>query len=215
MKHRIGILLSGCGAADGSDPQEAVLLQLAIERAGHQAVFVALDQPQLHVVDPLTLQEVPNETRNQFRESARLVRGKLHLVSEVAPGMFQALIVCGGQGVAKNLMSSFSASLTDKNDSDPIQPELHAFLSGIHESGGILGFLSLGEFLGSALLGPWPEGKGCFDLVPGEHLVDPEKGRALTSGNLNSSSIIELAKEMDSFVSIVIGLISSENENTL
>lgn len=212
MKYRVGILLCGCGSADGSDPQEAILLQLAVEKAGHQTVMLALDEPQLHVVDHSTHQETSGEVRRQFVESARLVRGKLHQATEIAPGMLQALIVCGGQGVPKNLMTSFGPDA--EGGDNPVHPPLREFLMQVHERKGILGFISLGEFLGSALLGPWPEERGCFDLSQGEPLVDEEKGRVLTAGNLNSPSLPDLQTEMESFLGAILRLVELKTCNT-
>lgn len=51
---RIGVLLSGCGVMDGSEINEAVLTLLAIDLAGAEAVCLAPDIPQHHVINHIT-----------------------------------------------------------------------------------------------------------------------------------------------------------------
>ena len=46
MAKRVGIVLSGCGARDGSEIREAMFTLLAVERAGGKAVFAAPDTMQ-------------------------------------------------------------------------------------------------------------------------------------------------------------------------
>ncbi|MBI4388866.1 MAG: isoprenoid biosynthesis protein ElbB, partial [Nitrospinae bacterium] len=41
MKKKIGVVLSGCGVYDGTEIHEAVLVLLAIDRAGAEAVCMA------------------------------------------------------------------------------------------------------------------------------------------------------------------------------
>ena len=48
---KIGVLLSGCGVYDGAEIQEAVLTLLAIEEMGYEAICIAVDAPQHHVVN--------------------------------------------------------------------------------------------------------------------------------------------------------------------
>jgi enhancing lycopene biosynthesis protein 2 len=189
MKRRIGILLSGCGAYDGSDPQEAVLAMLEIQRAGHAVVPLAMDAPQMHCVDHMNGEELPGEDRNQMRESARLIRGKLYLLQELSPKLLDGLIIPGGQGAVKNLMANFG-SVKDKS----LPPDLAAFIADFHAAGGTVGAISLAEFVVSLVLGPWPDGKGCFDLRPDEVLVDEAGRRLLTPGNTQAQSLPDLQR---------------------
>jgi enhancing lycopene biosynthesis protein 2 len=187
MKRRIGVLLTGCGAYDGTDPHEAVLTMLAIQEAGDEPVPLALDQPQLHVVEHLTAQEVEGASRNMMAEASRLVRGKLYLLQDISPKLLDGLIIPGGQGPAKSLLTGFGTSSPRE-----ILPEVGAFLREVHQTGAPLGAISLAEFVLGDLLGPWPDGKGCFDLAPTEVLVDQEKLRVLTPGYTLCSGLPEL-----------------------
>jgi enhancing lycopene biosynthesis protein 2 len=101
-KKKIGVVLSGCGVYDGSEIHEAVITLLAIDRAGAEAVCMAPDMEQMHVVNHLT-GEVAGEKRNVLVESARIARGKITDIKEVKAGDVDALIFPGGFGAAKNL----------------------------------------------------------------------------------------------------------------
>jgi enhancing lycopene biosynthesis protein 2 len=181
------VLLTGCGAYDGTDPQEAVLVMLEIQAAGHELVPLAMDVPQFHTVDHTTAQELEGESRRQMQEAARLVRGKLYSLEEISPKLLDALIIPGGQGPVKNLLTGF-ATLEERS---PIE-SVGRFLGAVHESGGLIGAVSLAEFVVSAVLGPWPEGKGCFDLQQDEVLVDPQRGIYLTPGYTLATSLTHL-----------------------
>ena len=187
MKRRIGVLLTGCGAYDGTDPQEAVLVMLEIQAAGHELVPLAMDVPQFHTVDHTTAQEVEGESRRQMLEAARLVRGKLYLLEEISPNLLDALIIPGGQGPVKNLLTGF-ATLEERSAVEAVG----SFLRAVHDSGGLIGAISLAEFVVSSVLGPWPEGKGCFDLLEDEVLVDAQRGIYLTPGYTLATSLPHL-----------------------
>jgi len=100
---KIGVLLSGCGVYDGAEIHEAVLTLLAIDRLGAEAVCVAPDVEQHHVIDHHTGNPVEGEKRNVLTESARIARGKIRDVASVGAGELDALILPGGFGAAKNL----------------------------------------------------------------------------------------------------------------
>ncbi len=103
MKKKIGVVLSGCGVYDGAEIQESVITLLAIDRAGAEAVCMAPNVDQMHVVNHLTGQEVAGETRNVLVESARIARGDVKDIRAVKADDIDALIFPGGFGAAKNL----------------------------------------------------------------------------------------------------------------
>jgi enhancing lycopene biosynthesis protein 2 len=98
---KIGVLLSGCGVYDGVEIQEAVLTLLAIEEIGAEAVCISIDQPQHHVVNHLSGEEMP-ESRNMMVEAARIARSEVTEISSVVPADLDALVIPGGFGSAKN-----------------------------------------------------------------------------------------------------------------
>ena len=109
MAKKIGVVLSGCGVNDGSEIHEAVLTLLAIDRAGAEAVCMAPNIPQHHVVNHLTGTESLGEARNVLVESARIARGKIRDIATVSAKDIDALILPGGFGVVKNLCDYASA----------------------------------------------------------------------------------------------------------
>lgn len=100
---KVGVVLSGCGVFDGSEIHEAVITLLALDRAGAEALCMAPDIDQMHVVNHLTGHPAGGETRNVLVESARIARGKIRNIAEVKASEIDALIFPGGFGAAKNL----------------------------------------------------------------------------------------------------------------
>lgn len=96
------VILSGCGSRDGSEIHEATLLLLAISQEDAKYQCFAPNINQFHVVNHLT-GEVMNEKRNILVESARIARGNIKPLSEFKVEDFDALVLPGGFGAAKNL----------------------------------------------------------------------------------------------------------------
>lgn len=103
MAKKIGVVLSGCGVYDGSEIHEAVITLLAIDRNGAEAVCMAPDIPQLHVVNHLTGEVAAGESRNVLVEAARIARGKIRDLATVKAADLDAVIFPGGFGAAKNI----------------------------------------------------------------------------------------------------------------
>lgn len=101
---KIAVILSGCGVYDGAEIHEATLSLLAIAKAGATYHIFAPDIPQHHVVNHLTGQAT-NESRNVLVESARIARGNIQPLADYNALDFDALLIPGGFGVAKNLSS--------------------------------------------------------------------------------------------------------------
>ncbi len=99
---KIGVLLSGCGVADGSEIHEAVLTLLAIREQGMQAVCMAPNAPQQHVTNHVTDQPM-DESRNMMVEAARIARGDIRDLAQMSASDFDGLVVPGGFGAATNL----------------------------------------------------------------------------------------------------------------
>lgn len=99
---KIGVVLSGAGVYDGSEIHEAVLTLLSIDKAGAEAVCMAPDIDQMHVVNHLT-GDVTGEKRNVLVESARIARGNIKPLAGVKAAHIDALVFPGGFGAAKNL----------------------------------------------------------------------------------------------------------------
>jgi len=111
MSKKVAVILSGCGVFDGAEIHESVLTALRLDQQGAQVTFFAPDIPQGHVINHITGEEMP-EQRNVLIESGRITRGKTLDVRELHAKDFDAVILPGGFGVAKNL-SNFAAKGAD------------------------------------------------------------------------------------------------------
>ncbi|EGQ9712849.1 isoprenoid biosynthesis glyoxalase ElbB [Vibrio alginolyticus] len=99
---KVAVILSGSGVYDGSEIHEAVLALYAIEKAGATWHCFAPNIDQLHVINHLTGDEM-DETRNVLIESARIARGNIGDVAKLNVDEYDALLLPGGFGAAKNL----------------------------------------------------------------------------------------------------------------
>jgi enhancing lycopene biosynthesis protein 2 len=115
---KAAVVLSGCGFMDGAEVQESVLTLYSLDRAGIEAACFAPNRPQMHVVDHLTGKPT-EEQRNVLVESARIARGRIGDLAQAKMSDFDALVIPGGFGVAKNL-SDFAI----KGPEATVDPEL-------------------------------------------------------------------------------------------
>ncbi|ABE56894.1 ThiJ/PfpI [Shewanella denitrificans OS217] len=99
----VAVLLSGAGVFDGTEIHESVLTLLALSRAGAHYQCFAPDIEQMHVVNHLTGEVATNERRNVLVESARIARGEVLNAKSLDVSEYDALIIPGGFGAAKNL----------------------------------------------------------------------------------------------------------------
>jgi enhancing lycopene biosynthesis protein 2 len=99
---KFAVILSGCGVYDGSEIHEATLTLLAISKLGAEYEIFAPDIEQYHVVNHLT-GEVMNEKRNVLIEAARIARGKIQPLKKLDISNYDAVVIPGGYGAAKNL----------------------------------------------------------------------------------------------------------------
>lgn len=99
---KVAVILSGSGVFDGSEIHETVLSFLALEQNGASWHCFAPNINQHHVINHITGEEM-EEKRNVLIESARIARGNIQDVTELEAEHFDALLLPGGFGVAKNL----------------------------------------------------------------------------------------------------------------
>ena len=130
MAKKIGVILSGCGVYDGSEIHEAVLTLLALDRRGAEMVLCAPNIPQMHVVNHLTGEVVPGETRNVLVEAARIARGNIRDIAEVKGDELDGLIIPGGFGAAKNL-----CDFAVKGPECTVHPEVARLIREVHGRG--------------------------------------------------------------------------------
>ena len=107
----IGVVLSGCGAQDGSEIHESVITLLALDRAGADVKIMAPDMDQFHVINHYNGETI-EPARNILVEASRISRGDIVSVEKVNGKELDALIFPGGTGMAKNI---FDYAMTGPN----------------------------------------------------------------------------------------------------
>jgi enhancing lycopene biosynthesis protein 2 len=145
---KIGVILSGCGVYDGSEIHEAVIALLAIDRAGAEAVCMAPDVAQLHVVNHLSGEVDAKESRNVLVEAARIARGKIRDLSTVSASDLDAVILPGGFGAAKNL-STFALAGADCS----LNPQVERLLKEMFAANKPIGALCISPVVLARALG--------------------------------------------------------------
>ncbi|WP_199635721.1 isoprenoid biosynthesis glyoxalase ElbB [Serratia sp. PAMC26656] len=213
----VGVVLSGCGVYDGAEIHEAVLTLLALDRVGAQAVCFAPDKSQLHVINHLTGDEMPEE-RNVLVESARIARGNIQPLSQADASQLDALIVPGGFGAAKNLSSFASEGAECWIDKD-----LAKLTQQMYKANKPIGFMCISPALLPKLLdqqvrltiGNDPDLGEVIDAMGGEPVICPvddivvdiENKVVTTPAYMLAKSIGEAADGIDKLVSRVLDLV--------
>ncbi|WP_321861645.1 isoprenoid biosynthesis glyoxalase ElbB [Pseudomonas paraveronii] len=148
MSKKIAVILSGCGVYDGAEIHESVITLLRLDQRGAQVQCFAPDIAQLHVINHLTGEEMP-ESRNVLVESARIARGEVKDIREANAEDFDALIVPGGFGAAKNL-SNFAS----EGAGCSLNPQVLALAEAFVEAGKPLGLICISPALAAKIYGP-------------------------------------------------------------
>jgi len=148
MSKKVAVILSGCGVFDGAEIYESVITLLRLDQRGAQVQCFAPNIAQLHVINHLTGEEMP-ESRNVLVESARIARGEVKDLREADVEDFDALIIPGGFGSAKNL-SNFAVEGTACS----VQPEVLALTEAFAEAGKPVGLICISPALAAKIYGP-------------------------------------------------------------
>ncbi|MDN4544324.1 isoprenoid biosynthesis glyoxalase ElbB [Pseudomonas sp. C32] len=148
MSKKVAVILSGCGVYDGAEIYESVITLLRLDQRGAQVQCFAPDIAQLHVINHLTGEEMP-EARNVLVESARIARGEVKDIREANAEDFDALIIPGGFGSAKNL-SNFAIEGT----ACTVQPDVLTLTEAFAEAGKPVGLICISPALAAKIYGP-------------------------------------------------------------
>ncbi|MDP4218988.1 MAG: isoprenoid biosynthesis glyoxalase ElbB [Bacteroidota bacterium] len=145
----IAVILSGCGYLDGAEIRESVATLWALSQHDLKVKIFAPDEPQPVVMNHYS-HKATGDTRNMLVEAARIARGKIAPLSELPDHDYDALIMPGGFGVAKNLCT-FAA---DGASGSVIYKELHNEITAMHGDGRPIGAICIAPALiGLALKG--------------------------------------------------------------
>lgn len=148
MSKQVAVILSGCGVQDGSEIYETTLTLLRLDQLGIGYRCFAPDIDQQHVIDHRSGEVAQGETRNVLTESARLARGEIAPLAELAADEFDAAILPGGFGAAKNL-SNFAEAGADLR----VLGELAETLAGFREARKPIGLMCISPVMVPRLLG--------------------------------------------------------------
>lgn len=216
MHKNVAVILSGCGVYDGAEIHESVLTLLRLDQRGARVQCFAPNIDQLHVIDHYRGEEMDG-TRNVLVESARIARGNVKDVREAKVEDFDALILPGGFGVAKNL-SDFAVSGANCT----VQPDVLAFTQAFARSGKPIGLMCIAPALAAKIFG---EGVQCtigndadtaaaLGKMGAQHqecsvediVIDPRHKLVTTPAYMLAKSISEAAKGINKLVDEVLAL---------
>lgn len=156
---KIAIILCGSGRADGSEIHESVSVLIACSRHNAHYRCFAPDQPQADVINHLT-GKPEGEPRNCLVEAARIARGEISPLSTLRAADYDALILPGGFGAAKNLctFAAQGASMT-------VHPDVERAIKAFHTAHKPIGLCCIAPVIAAKVLGTASGGPGCSVTV--------------------------------------------------
>ena len=216
MTKKIAVILSGCGVYDGTEIHESVITLLRLDQRGCQVQCFAPDIAQMHVVNHLTGEEMA-ESRNVLVESARIARGEIKAITEANVDDFDALIMPGGFGAAKNL-SDFAV----EGAGCTVDLQVQALAEAFAEARKPVGLICISPALAAKIYGPGvtctigndPDTAKAIDKMGGTHqecevtdiVEDTARKLVSTPAYMRAKTIGEAAAGINKLVDRVIEL---------
>jgi len=213
---KIAVILSGCGVFDGSEIYESTLTLLALDQAGVDYQCMAPDIKQMHVINHLTGDEM-NEKRNVLIEAARIARGAIINLTEANSSEYDALIVPGGFGAAKNL-SDFAVKGADMS----VNADVQNMIQAMHKAGKPIGLICIAPAMTPRLFGEGsictigndPETASAIEAMGSVHqncpvddiVVDKDRKIVTTPAYMLAGRISEAASGINKLVSEILAL---------
>ncbi len=215
MAKKVAVILSGCGFMDGAEIRESVITLLALDRQGAIVSMFAPNINQTEVNDHLSGDNV-QETRNVFVESARIARGDIKPLDQLHHKDFDALVIPGGFGVAKNL-----SNIAMKGAEATLLPEFKQVILDFFQTKKPIGAICIapaavaialkGEAQAILTLGPEDsnhliEGNGAIYEVStaAECVVDEENKLASCAAYMTDESIAHVAEGIELVVENIL-----------
>ncbi len=153
MSKKVAVVLAGCGVFDGAEIHESVLTLLRLDQLGAEVTCLAPDVEQMHVVNHLSGEPKKNESRNVLEEAARIARGHIRDIAKVNAADFDAVIVPGGFGAAKNLCT-FAIDGPEMT----VNSDFLTFMQAAKVAGKTIGLMCIAPVMSARILG---EGVSC------------------------------------------------------
>ena len=182
---KVAVVLSGCGVYDGAEINEAVLTLLNLEQQGASYQCFAPDIDQLHVINHLTGEPVEGESRNVMVEAARIARGNVLDLAGASADDYDALVVPGGFGAAKNLCN-FAVAGADME----IQPDFLRVAQAFHRAGKPIGLICIAPVMAAAICG---EGTQCTignDADTAAAMLDFQNNRGMAVDGIAGPGVV-------------------------
>ena len=181
---KVAVLLAGCGHVDGAEVREAVLTLLALDQHGADFQCIAPNADQQRVFNHATGQPVPGATRNILEEASRIARvGQCLDLALARVEAYDALLLPGGAGVAKNL-----CSFAVKGAEAEVRPDVAAFVGGFFQAEKPVGAICIAPALVALVL----SGRGAARLTLGGDPGCAEAMRQLGHLHEDTSSAREI-----------------------
>ena len=215
---KVGVVLAGCGVNDGSEIHEAILTLLYLDKAKVETIIMAPDRNQMDVVNHLTEEAIPGETRAVLVESARIARGNIKDIKKVFADDLDALIFPGGFGVAKNL-----CDFAVKGENLTVNPDVENLILEMHKGKKPIGFICIAPVIAAKVLGKYhpkitigndESTAKVIENLGAKHItcpvddivVDEENLLVTTPAYMLGPSISYVAKGIEKLVEKVLGL---------
>ncbi|WP_417445673.1 isoprenoid biosynthesis glyoxalase ElbB [Kangiella sp.] len=173
---KIAVILSGCGVFDGAEIHESVLTLLALEQNNLEYQCFAPDIDQMHVINHLTGEPSEGQSRNVLVEAARIARGNIKDLAEAKESDFDAAVLPGGFGAAKNL-----CDFAVKGSDCTVNSDLERFIKAMAAAKKPVGFICISPAIiprlygeGSKLtIGNDKDTADAIEAMGGVHMVCP------------------------------------------
>ncbi len=214
---KVAVILSGVGVFDGSEVYEAVITLLRLDQQGAEVQCLAPDVPQMHVINHITGDEM-EESRNVLTEAARLCRGEIRNLANADADDFDALIIPGGFGAAKNL-SDFAV----KGSEACVQKDVLRFCHAMFNAKKPVGLVCIAPAMAPLIFGDKvhytigndADTANAIEAMGGHHdncavdqiIVDEDYKLVTTPAYMLASSISEAAQGINKLVDKVLTLV--------
>ena len=213
---KVAVILSGAGVFDGSEIYESVLTLLRLDQKDIDVQCFAPDIPQMHVINHTNGDEM-DESRNVLVEAARICRGEIKSLDQANADEFDALIIPGGFGAAKNL-SDFAV----KGSEACVQKDVLTFCHAMFNARKPVGLVCIAPALAPLIFGDKVHytigndaataktieamGGHHDNCMVGEIIVDEDYKLVTTPAYMLASRISEAAQGINKLVDKVIEL---------
>ncbi len=213
---RIGVVLCGCGAQDGSEIHEATLTIYFLDKLGARIEYFAPRKPQWHTVDHSTGKIQKEEHRQILEESARISRGEIKDLAQAEVNSLDGLIFPGGFGAAKNL-----CDFAFEKGNCQVDKEVERIIRAMHKAGKPQGFICITPVIAARVLGMFHpqltigsdsstaqilEQWGAKHVISGveEIIYDPQQKIASTAAYMLGPTISKIAIGIEKLVTQIL-----------